>query len=137
MENNENNEKKKRRGSPQNLIPFKKGFDERRLLTGRPRKLITNLKETGYKVSEIKDVIQVMVAMTNSQLEKIKENPNSTALEKMISTALIRGSKYGQLDVMETLLTRAQGKPVSKTESDITITGTSIKLNFGEEEDNG
>lgn len=95
----------------ENLKPFKKGFDERRNLDGRARKWINTLKDSGYKKSEITDVILVMMSMTLEDIKKIFEDPNSTMLEKTISNAMFTSLKKGSLYSLETLLNRAIGMP--------------------------
>jgi uncharacterized protein (DUF2344 family) len=69
----------------QNLIPFKKGEDKRRNINGRPRKFILELKDQGYKLSEVTDSIEVLISMTEEELTDIFNNPNSTVLEKVVS----------------------------------------------------
>ena len=71
-----------------NLKPFKKGQDERRHMTGRPRTYITSLKDNGYKLAEVNDVIQVLMSMTLDELKQVYDNPASTILEKTISNAM-------------------------------------------------
>lgn len=81
---------------------------------GRPRKYISQLKAEGYKMAEIKDCIQVLLSMTETELLLINDNPLATILEKTIANALIKSHKKGSLYSVETLLTRAHGKPEEK-----------------------
>ena len=126
----------------QNLIPFKKGEDKRRNIKGRPRKFILELKDQGYKLSEVTDSIEVLISMTEEELTDIFNNPNSTVLEKVVTSAILKSIKRGDLISIETLLNRAYGKPKEKIEQDIKITNHTIKLKFGnmdddKKEDNG
>lgn len=93
----------------QNLIPAKKG--EIRNPNGRPRKYVSLLKEQGYKVSEINDTIQAMMAMDIEELKSVWDNPKATVLEKTIAAAMRKSLEKGSLYSLETLLTRVYGKP--------------------------
>jgi poly-beta-hydroxyalkanoate depolymerase len=92
-----------------NLIPVKKG--EIRNPNGRPRKYVSLLKEQGYKVSEINDTIQAMMAMDIEELKSVWDNPKGTILEKTIAAAMRKSLEKGSLYSLETLLTRVYGKP--------------------------
>lgn len=116
-----------------NLKPFKKGEDNRRNVKGRPRKFILELKEQGYKISEVTDTIEILISMTEKELQDISNNDNSTVLEKVVSSAILKSIKRGDLVSIETLLNRAFGKPKEKIEQDVKITNHKIKLTFGGE----
>jgi len=97
------------------------GFDthpERINRDGRPRKYVSLLKEHGYKLSEINDTIQNMMAMDLEELKGVFENPKATILEKTVANAMKRSLEKGSLYSIETLLTRVYGKP--KEQMDIT-----------------
>jgi hypothetical protein len=82
---------------------------------GRPRKYVSLLKEQGYKLSEINDTIQNMMAMDVSELQKVNDNPKATIMEKTVAAAMIKSLKNGSLFSLETLLTRVYGKPKETT----------------------
>ena len=96
--------------------------------TGRPKKYITLLKEQGYKLSEVNDTIQVMMAMDLEELKSVWENPKATILEKTIANAMRKSLEKGSLYSLETLMNRVYGKPKEtvdnniKTDEPITIT---------------
>jgi FAD synthase len=115
----------------QNLIPFKKGDDKRRNIKGRPRKFILELKDQGYKLSEVTDTIEVLISRTEDELKDIYANTNSTVLEKVVSSAILKSIKRGDMASIETLLNRAYGKAKEKVEQEITINSHNIKLKFG------
>jgi len=95
---------------------------------GRPKKYVTLLKEQGYKLSEVNDTIQVMMAMDLEELKSVWENPKATILEKTIANAMRKSLEKGSLYSLETLMNRVYGKPKEtvdnniKTEEPITIT---------------
>ena len=92
------------------LIPFKPGQSGNPL--GRPRKLVTQLKDMGYKLSEINDTYMTLTSMTVDEIKDVYENENATVLERTLAKALYNGLQKGSLYNLETILTRALGKPV-------------------------
>ena len=95
------------------------GFDkypERINRAGRPKKYVTQLKEIGYKLSEINDTIQVMLSMNVDELKLVWDDPNATILEKTIANAMRKSLEKGSLYSIETLLSRVYGKPKETAE---------------------
>jgi len=88
---------------------------------GRPRKYVSVLKDAGYKLSEINDTIQNMMAMDLDELKAVYDNPKGTILEKTIANAMVKSLQKGSLYSLETLLTRVYGRP--KETSSIENTG--------------
>ena len=98
----------------QNLKPFPKGNNANP--NGRPKKYVSLLKERGYKLSEINDTIQAMMAMDMDELKSVWDNKHATILEKTIANAMMTSLKKGSLYSLETLLSRAFGNPKQMTE---------------------
>lgn len=90
---------------------------------GRPRKYVSQLKEQGYKLSEVNDAIQALMSMDVEELKAVLENPKATILELTIAKAMIKSLQNGSLYSMETLLTRVYGKPkeIQQVQSDSKI----------------
>ena len=78
---------------------------------GRPKKYVTLLKDSGYKLSEINDTIQVLMSMTIEELKEVYNNPTGTILEKTVANAMVKSLQKGSLYSLDTLLTRVYGKP--------------------------
>ena len=78
---------------------------------GRPKKYVSLLKDAGYKLSEINDTIQTMMAMNLDELAEVFKNPKATVLERTIANAMRKSLEKGSLYSLETLLTRVYGKP--------------------------
>ena len=97
--------------NPQNIIKhkFKKGVVQNP--NGRPKKFTTLLRESGYRIAEINDTIQVMLQMTIDELADVYKNPQATILEKTIANAMKKSLEKGSLYSIDTLLTRVYGKP--------------------------
>lgn len=103
----------------ENLKPFKKGFDEKRNINGRPRKYVSNLKDQGYKIAEVNDAIQVLMSMTVKELTEVVDNPEATVLEKTVAKAMLKSMKNGSLYSLDTLLTRTFGKPKETVDQNV------------------
>ncbi|CAB4177832.1 hypothetical protein UFOVP1015_1, partial [uncultured Caudovirales phage] len=73
---------------------------------GRPRKWVSTLKEQGYKLAEVNDCIQVIMAMNMTELKEVWDNPQATVLEKTIAAAVKKSIEKGSLYSIETLLSR-------------------------------
>ena len=92
---------------------FKKG--EVANPNGRPRKYVSLLKDQGYKLSEINDTIQNMMAMDLDELKAVWDNPKATIMEKTVAAAMRKSLEKGSLYSIDTLLTRVYGKPKETT----------------------
>ena len=115
----------------QNLKPFPKGVVQNP--NGRPKKFVTLLKEHGYKVSEVNDTVQAMLAMTLDELKEVWNDPKATILEKTIANAMRKSLEKGSLYSIETLLSRVYGKPKETADVNQTVTGEiKISLDLGE-----
>lgn len=88
---------------------------------GRPKKYTTLLAEHGYKVSEINDTIQVMMAMSLGELTIVLKDNQATIMERTIANAMVKSLKKGSLYSMETLLSRAFGQPKQEVATEITM----------------
>lgn len=89
---------------------------------GRPRKLVSTLSGIGYTNSQINDTMMNIIALTLEEIKQIEDNTTCTALERTIAKAILNGAKKGSLYNIETLITRAMGKP--KETSSVENTGT-------------
>lgn len=83
---------------------------------GRPKKFISTLKAEGYKASEIKDTIEVMLSLTKKELEEIENNDELTVMELTVASAVLKGIKDKNLGSIEILLSRAFGQPKQEME---------------------
>jgi hypothetical protein len=100
-----------------NLQPFKKG--EVSNPTGRPKKLVTQLKGLGYSKDDINQTLMNMVAMSREELTAIDKSNEYTILERIVAGALLKSHDKNSLYSLETLLTRVHGKPKEEVETTI------------------
>jgi hypothetical protein len=103
----------------QDIVKYQIKKGEVRNPNGRPKKYVTLLKESGYKLSEVNDTIMVLMSMTLVQVEQIIENEESTMLERTIAAAMVTSLKRGSLYSIETLLSRLYGKPRETIDANI------------------
>ena len=76
---------------------------------GRPRKFVSTLAAQGYKKSEVRDAMLVLISMNEAELVEIKKNPESTALEKIVAGALIKDMQKSTTWALEAVLDRNIG----------------------------
>jgi len=105
--------------NPQNIEPYKMKKGETLNPNGRPRKYVSLLKDSGYKLYEINDTIQSMMAMDLDELKQVWDNPKATILEKTIANAMKKSLEKGSLYSLETLLTRVYGKPKEQVDMNV------------------
>ena len=97
---------------------------------GRPKKFTTELAEQGYKLSEVNDSIQAIMAMNETEIKEVLKNNDATMLEKTVARAIIKSYEKGSLFSMDTLLSRVFGKPKESVEATVEqkIVNVTLKL---------
>jgi hypothetical protein len=116
----------------ENLKNFNKGEDDRRYMEGRPKKLITQMKNIGYTKSQVEDTMLAMLTLSRKELEKIDRGDEYTIMERTIAGALLKGHDKNSLFNLEMLLTRSQGKPKETIDQTIESKNFTITLNLDE-----
>jgi hypothetical protein len=116
----------------ENLKPFAKGEDDRRYMEGRPKKLITQMKDIGYTKTQVEDTMLSMLSLGRKELEKIDKGDEYTIMERTIAGALLKGHDKNSLFNLEMLLTRSQGKPKETIDQTIESKNFTITLNLDE-----
>ena len=116
----------------ENLKPFAKGEDDRRYMEGRPKKLITLMKDIGYTKTQVEETMLAMLALSRKELEKIDRGDEYTIMERTIAGALLKGHDKNSLFNLEMLLTRSQGKPKETIDQTIQSKNFTITLNLDE-----
>lgn len=102
-------------------VPFKKGKDERRNTSGRPRKLVSSInKELEAKGvervtnSQVLGAIQNILNLDRSELEVLAKDKNTPILYGLLAKELLSKNGAKQL---ESILDRAFGKAKQQIES--------------------
>jgi len=99
---------------------------------GRPKKLITLMKEIGYTKSQVEETMLSMLSLSRKELEKIDRGDEYTIMERTIAGALLKGHDKNSLFNLEMLLTRSQGKPKETIDQTIQSKNFTITLNLDE-----
>jgi hypothetical protein len=99
---------------------------------GRPKKLITLMKEIGYTKSQVEETMLSMLSLGRKELEKIDRGDEYTIMERTIAGALLKGHDKNSLFNLEMLLTRSQGKPKETIDQTIQSKNFTITLNLDE-----
>jgi hypothetical protein len=97
---------------------------------GRPKKMLSLLKDIGYTKTQIEDTILTMLTMKRKELEQIDKNEEFTILERIIAGTLVKSHDKNSLFNLELLLTRSQGKPKETIDQTITSRDYTITLNL-------
>lgn len=84
---------------------------------GRPRKWVCELRDKGYRLSEVNDAIQVLIQMSKDELKEVSEGEDNAMIERIVAAALLQSYTKKSLYNIETLLTRVYGKPKELTEA--------------------
>ena len=103
--------------------------------TGRPKKLLSQLKDIGYTKSQVEDTMLSMLTMTRKELEKIDKGDEFTILERIIAGTLVKSHDKNSLYNLEILLTRSQGKPRETIDQTITTKDYTITLDLNNQLD--
>lgn len=79
---------------------------------GRP-KLPAEVKALRFLTAEaLKEALQVLVFATMDELKAILSNPDQPVLNRAYARALINGESFGDLTIIEAVLSRVVGRPV-------------------------
>ena len=117
----------------ENLQPFKPGHDDRRNLQGRPRKIHSILKESGYTKDDIRDAFEEVGWQNIADLEAIIEDDTKPVILKVIARAFIKGAEKGDFRYVSEILQHIIGKPKETIEQK--ITQFKITMNLGDSTD--
>ena len=98
-----------------NLVYWQKGQSGNP--NGRPRKLVSTLKDLGYSKVDVVTTIENMMAMTVNELKLIFTDEESTVLERTVANALRKSLERGSLYSIETLISRVHGQPKIETDN--------------------
>lgn len=104
--------------NPQNIIG--QGFHtnpERINKDGRPKKIYTILKESGYTRDDIKEAFAEIGWQTADDIEAIIEDETKPMIVRLIAKAFKRGTEKGDFRYVSEILQHTIGKPKEQTEN--------------------
>jgi len=99
----------------ENLKPFKPG--ESGNPNGRPRKLLTILKDHGYSKDDIRQSFEHIGWNTTEDLEEILSDKTKPVILKLVARAFIKGSERGDFRFVSEILQHVIGKPKEQSEN--------------------
>lgn len=102
---------------------------------GRPKKMVSQLRDIGYTKSQVEDTILTMLTMSRKELESIDQGDEFTILERIVAGTLVKSHDKNSLYNLEMLLTRSQGKPRETIDQIITTKEWNITLNLNPQTD--
>ena len=115
-------------GTPENLIPIKKG--ERLNPNGRPRKLITDvikqLEELGIKPAtkpDIQDIYMRLINVEIPELEQIVKDSTQPVLVRIVGKNVLSGKGF---DIIEKMLDRSIGKVPNSIDLNANVQSTNL-----------
>ena len=98
--------------NPENVVG--KGFEahpERINRNGRPRKIYSVLKETGYTRDDVREAFNEISWASVDDLKRYFENPNAPAIVRVIAHAFKRAIEKGDYRYVREILEQSIGKP--------------------------
>lgn len=123
-------------GKEEHLIPFKKGADPRRNVSGKNRSLISQyLKEFGQSKA-IKYEIEITGTdgVRRTIKGELKGKGKNGSVNQVIATRLLAKAMSGDLKAIEAVMDRTEGKPKQSIELDNLFAGGTLKVGYGDQE---
>jgi len=91
---------------------------------GRPRKIYTILKKSGYSKDDAREAFHEMAWSSLEDLKKLFEDPNAPVIIKVIAAAYKEAIKKGDYRFVKEIIEQTIGKP--KQDIDVTSDGKAI-----------
>lgn len=73
---------------------------------------MSTLSGIGYSNKEIQDTIRNITSLTEKEVKEVAANQDCSILERTVAKAMLQGLQKGSLWNLETVITRAFGKPI-------------------------
>jgi len=93
---------------------------------GRPRKIYTILKESGYTKDDVRTAFNEIAWADIDGLQKIFKDPKSPAIIKVIAHAYKRAIEKGDYRYVSEIIQQSIGKPKETSEVSMTAQITSV-----------
>ena len=95
---------------------------------GRPKKIYTLLKQSGYSKDDIRDAFEELGWHSLEDIQEVLDDPKKPAILKVIARAFLRGAEKGDFRYVSEIITHAIGKP--KEQVDVTSGGDPLKFDI-------
>lgn len=95
---------------------------------GRPKKIYTLLKQSGYSKDDIRDAFEEIGWQSLEDIQEVLDDPTKPAILKVIARAFLRGAEKGDFRYVSEIITHAIGKP--KEQVDVTSGGDPLKFDI-------
>ncbi len=105
--------------NPENIEPYKWKKGQSGNPKGRPKKVVSKFVERGYKIVEVNDTLQALMALELNEIKQVYQDEKATVLERIVAKALFEALKKGDLKNVETLLSRVFGQPKQSVDATI------------------
>lgn len=83
---------------------------------GRPKKIYTILKESGYGASDVRTAFGEVAFMTEEDINKLLKKKDTPIILKTIGKAYIEASKNGEYRFVKEILDQFMGKAIDRKE---------------------
>ena len=97
---------------------------------GRPKKIHTILKDSGYSKDDIKDAFEEIGWQTIDDLQEILNDDSKPVILKVIARAFIKGAEKGDFRYVSEILMHIIGKPKESLQVNAEVTKKFI-VQFG------
>lgn len=100
---------------------------------GRPKKIYTLIKETGYSKDDLRTALNEMAWHTDAELQALYKDKNTPMIVKVIARALNKAATAGDFNKINQILEYALGKPRQEIEGKMNI--EYIEVGYGDDEE--
>lgn len=116
-------------GKGDGIIPYQMKPGTTLNPNGRPLKVHTILKKSGYTKDDITEAFKEVGWQSVDKLQEIADDDSKPAIIKVIAKAFVRGAEKGDFRYISEILQHVIGKPKEVTEQIITEFKVTLNLN--------
>lgn len=102
--------------NPENIEPYKMKPGQTLNPNGRPKKIYTVLKESGYSKDDMREAFHEIGWLTEDDAKAIIDDPTKPLLVKTLAQAFIKGAMKGDYRYIAEIIQQVIGKPKESLE---------------------